>query len=585
VPVTVQHQFGAFATQDTAQPAAVSQPLAPFLILHARRVMQQHQPEQPLFARLVQQLRETLALLSPKASGRHERRRGQRTAQADKGDAIAHPQGRKHGGPLARWPLVLRIGLHVWLPLRAGLLPGGTHIGIVVTGHHGNPVMLTQAVEPLTGLVEFIRQADLGQVTGNDNVLRLRLLQVLKQRLQHFATVFGTPFLPPRQVTQQSLVQQLPPVRSVRAGQVRISQVGKRKPCRVGNLLIHAHCFRMPVDINILTSQLLTSNPAVPRKIGLLTNPNSHRNRGQAGHIQAIVANHLAIDHRITTSAAAIGPALRAFAEQDITVLAINGGDGTTARVFAELLEQAPFQRLPAIILLPGGTTNMNAGDVGIRGKLVKALKRLADWSDSPARGAETLSRAVLRAAGAIDGKPAYGMFFGAGTIISGIDYCKAHIHTLGIRDELGPGVVMLRTMWGIARKEPYFSAPTPTRIELDGRTDTRDRPVIQLIVSSLERLFLGLHPFWGQEAGPLHCTWIEKPTRKVLRAFPSVVRGKPNRHVTPDNGYFSHNAEHIRMWMDGLFTLDGEIHEASRQHGPVTITTGGTLDFLRIDD
>jgi hypothetical protein len=341
----------------------------------------------------------------------------------------------------------------------------------------------------------------------------------------------------------------------------------------------------MPIDIDTQNPQLLTPNSAAPRKIGLLTNPNSHRNRAQAGNIAAIVSNHPAIDHRITASAAAIGPALRAFADNGVTLLAINGGDGTTAHVFTELLEQAPFPQLPTVILLPGGTTNMNAGDVGMRGNLTKAVERLADWSDNPSRGAETTTRAVLRAEGAVDGKPAYGMFFGAGTVISGIEYCKANIHTRGIRDELAPGVVMLRTIWGIARKEPYFSDPTATRIELNGQTDARVRPVIQLIVSSLERLFLGLHPFWGLESGPLHCTWIEKPTRRVLRAFPAVVRGKPNRYVTPDNGYFSHNAEHIRLWMDGLFTLDGEMHQASREKGPVTITNGGNLDFLRIDD
>jgi hypothetical protein len=317
----------------------------------------------------------------------------------------------------------------------------------------------------------------------------------------------------------------------------------------------------------------------------LLTNPNSHRNRAQAGRIRAIVANHPAIDHRITASAADIGPALAAFAARGVNVLAINGGDGTTARVFAELLERGPFKRLPAIILLPGGTPNRNAGDVGLRGNLVKAVKRLVAWAGDPSRGATAQSRAVLRATGAVDGEPAYGMFFGAGTVVSGIDYCKAHIHTLGIRDELGPAVVMLRTIWGIARKEPYFSTPTPTRIERDGQTDTRPRPVVQLIVSSLERLFMGLRPFWGQEAGPLRCTWIEKPTHNVLRAFPALVRGKPNRHLSTGNGYFSHNAHQLQVWMDGRFTLDGEIHEASLARGPVTISNGGNLDFLRMDD
>lgn len=339
----------------------------------------------------------------------------------------------------------------------------------------------------------------------------------------------------------------------------------------------------MPVDNQTQTPQLLTSSPTPPRKIGLLSNPNSRRNRGKAQRIAAIVANHPAIDHRITASPADIGPALAAFAADGTSVLAINGGDGTTARVFTELLEARPFPHPPNIVLLPGGTTNMNAGDVGMRGNLLKAIQRVAAWAGDPARPADELARPILRVRGAADGLTACGMFFGTGTIISGIEYCKANIHTLGIRDELGPGLVMLRTMWGIARREPYFATPTDTRIEIDERPDPRSRPVVQLIVSSLERLFLGLHPFWGQEAAPLHCTWIEKPTRKVLRAFPSLVRGRPNRHVTPQNGYFSHNADTIRLWMDGLFTLDGEMHRASTDHGPITISSAGTLNFLRI--
>jgi hypothetical protein len=135
-----------------------------------------------------------------------------------------------------------------------------------------------------------------------------------------------------------------------------------------------------------------------------------------------------------------------------------------------------------------------------------------------------------------------------------------------------------------MARGDPYFSAPTDTRIELDDTSDEHTRPMVQLIISSLERLFLGLYPFWGREPGALHCTWIEKPTRRVLRAFPSVMRGKPNRHVSAANGYFSHNADRIQLWLDGLFTLDGEMYRASREHGPVTVTNGGQLNFIRLD-
>ena len=317
--------------------------------------------------------------------------------------------------------------------------------------------------------------------------------------------------------------------------------------------------------------------------IGLISNPHSRRNRSQLAAVQGIVANHPNIHHHITQSADEIPLALRGFAQRGVDVLAVNGGDGTTAQVFSELLEQRPFAGLPSVILLPGGTTNMNVGDVGLRGKLTGAVRRMTNWAEQGSDDVERLTRPILRAEGSVDGKIACGMFFGTGTIIGGIEYCHNTVHSMGIIDELGPGVVTIRTIWGIARKEPYFSDPTPIRIEFDSATDTQTRQVVLLLISSLERLFLGLRPYWGVENAPLHCTWMQQPTRKVFRAFPSVLRGRPNRHAGQENGYFSHNAREIRLWIDGAFTLDGEIYHASTEHGPVTVSNGGDIEFIRI--
>jgi len=63
----------------------------------------------------------------------------------------------------------------------------------------------------------------------------------------------------------------------------------------------------------------------------------------------------------------------------------------------------------------------------------------------------------------------------------------------------------------------------------------------------------------------------------KVFRVFWAVLRGKPNRHVTPENGYFSRNAHIIQLWLDGAFALDGEIYHATTEQGPVTVSSGGT--------
>jgi hypothetical protein len=75
----------------------------------------------------------------------------------------------------------------------------------------------------------------------------------------------------------------------------------------------------------------------------------------------------------------------------------------------------------------------------------------------------------------------------------------------------------------------------------------------------------------------------MEQPVKHLLRAFPALLRGRPNRHLCAENGYFSHNADCIRLGFDGLFTLDGEMHRASREQGPLTISNGASLEFVRI--
>ncbi len=319
------------------------------------------------------------------------------------------------------------------------------------------------------------------------------------------------------------------------------------------------------------------------RIVGLISNPNSRRNRANLHEVETIVANQPNIHHRVSADSEAITAILEDFAHQGVNTLAINGGDGTTAQVFTALQQSTVFARPPTIILLPGGTTNMNAADAGLRGSLPDSVRRMTAWTHGEDGHTERLQRSLLKVCGANEGRALYGMFFGTGAIISGIEYCHSNIHTLGIGDELAPGLVVLRTLWGILRNDARFSQPSAIGIEVDGRDVGANRPVVQLLITSLQRLFLGLRPFWGREPGQLRCTWMEHPSRRVLRAFPALLRGKPNRHVCEQNGYYSHNAEDIRLQLDGMFTLDGEMHGASRAQGPLIVSNGGTLEFVRI--
>ena len=111
-------------------------------------------------------------------------------------------------------------------------------------------------------------------------------------------------------------------------------------------------------------------------EVGLISNPNSGHNRDAFARIEALVAGQPAIHHVVTHSPADIESALEALSRRQVKVLAINGGDGTAAAILGRMLERAVFVKPPLIALLPGGTANMNAGDVGIRGRLVPCLAR-----------------------------------------------------------------------------------------------------------------------------------------------------------------------------------------------------------------
>ncbi len=331
------------------------------------------------------------------------------------------------------------------------------------------------------------------------------------------------------------------------------------------------------------TSHHTAPQPNGQLTVGLISNPHSGRNRKQLDAICRIVADYPNVHHRPTQGAGEIPAVLAEFGSRPIDVLAINGGDGTIARILTELLVQRPFATLPRLALLPGGTTNMNAGDVGLRGNLVKAVRRLCEWSTGAQTSFETLQRPVLRVTGG-DGQAAVcGMFFGAGAIMQGIEYCRSNVHTKGVGNEIGPGLAMLRTIWGIARRDRRFLQPVAMAVQRNDDPANPMREILIMLVSSLDRLFLGLRPYWGKETAPLHATLVLDPAGRFLRNLPALLRGRPNRHVTEANGYYSHNAERIRLTMDGMWTLDGELYQATPGDGPVTITSGGDVTFVRL--
>jgi diacylglycerol kinase (ATP) len=314
--------------------------------------------------------------------------------------------------------------------------------------------------------------------------------------------------------------------------------------------------------------------------VGLISNPTSGHNRDQFDGIHSAISQYPGIHHRITHSQADIADALRDLAALDVRVLAINGGDGTVSAILGELLERGFFATLPLIAVLPGGTANMNAGDIGVRGSLNKAVVRFCQWSEGDRETADNIAqRALLRVVTETTQPPRYGMFLGGGAVIHGTEYAHKEIHSRGLRDDFSLALGTVRTVWGVLRDDPAFNRHVTITLTLDNRVPVQYDTLI-LAVSTLQRLAFGMRPFWSREPGDIRLTLMEQGCTRFARTFFSIVCGRPNRNAIPAFGYNSHNANRITLEMDGKINLDGELLQVA---GTVEISASATLEFLRL--
>ena len=314
--------------------------------------------------------------------------------------------------------------------------------------------------------------------------------------------------------------------------------------------------------------------------VGLISNPVSGHNRKQFERVRTRIGQCPQIHHIVTDSPADIKPALSELAARGITVLAINGGDGTVSGVLGNLLESGLFATPPLIALLPGGTANMNAGDIGISGSLIKATSRFCNWCESGCDTTGKLAqRALLRVVTESGQPPQYGMFLGGGAIIQGTEYAHKEIHSRGFRDDFGLALTTLRTVWGVLRNDPVYNRHVAINLLLDD-ADPAQHDTLVLAMSTLQRLSFGMRPFWGREPGAIRVTLIEQHCTRFVRTFISIIRGRPNNNAVPSAGYISHNAHKVRIEMDGKLNLDGEILQAN---GAVEISASVPLEFLKL--
>lgn len=326
------------------------------------------------------------------------------------------------------------------------------------------------------------------------------------------------------------------------------------------------------------------SNLAAGRalRVGVLSNPQSGGNRKGLGPVRSVLATYPQVCHREVQTPGDVASALVDFARKEVNVLAVNGGDGTIQAALTVLFARQPFETLPLLAILRAGTDSVTSRDVGLQGSRERGLRTLLRWAFAGDGDAVILKRSVLRVQMAVNQEPLYGMIFGAALIYDGVKFCHRKVYSLGLRGQLAPGVTLARYLLGLALRKRKYLIPVPITIGLDRRPPLR-QDFLLVLISTLERLFLGLRPYWGGENGPLHYTAVGAQPRHPLLALPSLLRGRKGRYGKPENGYFSHNVHEARLTLNSGFILDGELYMPDVRLGPVVVRDGGQVSFLRL--
>ena len=319
-------------------------------------------------------------------------------------------------------------------------------------------------------------------------------------------------------------------------------------------------------------------------RIGMLSNPLSGGNRKGFKKIrQTAAAASSPILQREVQTPSDVASALDDFARREINLLVVNGGDGTVQAVLTSLFQQKPFEIAPLLaVLRSAGTTSMIAGDIGLKGIRHRALQRLFTWSCRQNGKAKILQRPLLRVQVPGEEKPIYTMFLGAAGIYQATHFYHKKIHTLGLRGEVGPGVTLARFAMAIAFGDRKVLSSVPITTRLDHNPPEAGEYYV-VFVTTLERLFLGLRPFWGTEPKPLHYTAIGSRPYRFVRLLPSLLKGRRLPDIMPANGYISHNAKQIQLHLNSGFALDGQLYRTDCQQEPVVVTEGGPASFLQL--
>lgn len=317
--------------------------------------------------------------------------------------------------------------------------------------------------------------------------------------------------------------------------------------------------------------------------VGLIVNPKSGKNSGSGLKLAGLLVDKPGVLVEIIEDFSQLGTIMDRLAQAGIDTLFISSGDGTVQAIQTDIAEQNRFAQRPRLCLLPHGTTNMTAADLGFSKRDVADQAEFIIASAARDMASEVRIRPTVRVVNPGDGQTRHGMFLGTGAVWQGTKYCQSDVHKTGLKGDwatfatLATALIKAAFLPANPRDETRIDRPFEMNVDAGNKTHAKGGQLL-FLATTLEKLILGTRPFWGGKKGPLRSTIIPYPPPNVFRWSLPLMRGAEERKV-PD-GCISFCQPRVEIETDCPFVIDGEFFEPP-QNGALIIETGPDFSYV----
>lgn len=313
-------------------------------------------------------------------------------------------------------------------------------------------------------------------------------------------------------------------------------------------------------------------------RLGLIRNPFSQRNKGGVelpADAARLFGGHIAAPD----TPEKLRAVLDGYARAGVEMLVVDGGDGTVREVLTALphaYDNAP----PAIAILAAGKTNLIAADVGTTGYGPRGLAGLVRAAHEDTLGRRLTRRPVLSLHWP-DGEHGNvrGMLMGAGAFTRGTDLANAAIHKAGFTQEIAVALTMAGVLGrALIGNDPHgWLAGEEFRFTADGGPP-QDGNRFLFLTTTLNRLIMGLWPFWDQGDSPLRYLDVAANPPRLLTALPRLMTGRPSHAMRQSGAYRSGGAERLELHLTRPLIMDGETYPPGR----VILSASDSITFVQ---